>query len=196
MRVRSLVLLVLVGATSFGGQHLALAHAGGRAQLYVSDVRFHPAGDARTIAVTVIDADSGAPQPGFAVAVSGTAAGDRFGPVTLADAAGQGVYTATVNAAPGHWDVTVAARDQPGGPPAIPTTKRLRVDLTPGVPAAGTSARPPGSTGHRSSSAPAVVGGMAAAVAVTAGLLWSRRRSGRAPGRAGAETATSRPGNP
>jgi hypothetical protein len=188
MRTRWLALLVLLAAPTFIGHEPARAHAGGRVQLYIRDVRFQPAGDAWTVTVTLIDADSGEPQPGFAVDVSGTTADRQFGPVTLEDPTERGAYHGRVVAAAGTWDFTLSAKEKPGGPLAIPTTKRLRSELvapTPGsVPASPASQPAPRPNEDRSSAAAVstVLAGLAAGAVVVTGLVWLRRRSAGLPG--------------
>ena len=137
--------LAMVGAA---GAPAAQAHAGGRAQLYLDDVRITPARDGWVVLASLIDSDSGQPQPGFTVQANGTGpSGATFGPVDLADGSGRGRYSATIHPPPGPWAVTVSARQSPGGPAAIPVTKRYDVTLIPGqTPTLGRRRTPVGGT--------------------------------------------------
>jgi hypothetical protein len=124
--------LVLI-SWSTAAAPVASAHAGGRAQLYIERFTVQPRPIGWDVQVTLIDADSGRPEPGFAVSVSGTGpSGASFGPADLADPSNRGRYSGAVPATPGRWTVLVNAHDLPGGPAAIAISKRYEVTLTPG----------------------------------------------------------------
>jgi hypothetical protein len=112
---------------------VASAHAGGRAQLYIESFKVQPGPAGWDVQVTLTDADSGQPEPGFAVSVSGSGpSGASFGPADLADSTNRGRYSGAVRATPGQWTMLVNAHDVPGGPAAVAVSKRYEVTLTPG----------------------------------------------------------------
>ena len=118
---------------SIAAAPLASAHAGGRAQLYIERFEVQPGPAGWDVQVTLIDADSGQPEPGFAVSVSGSGpSGASFGPADLADRTNRGRYSGAVPATPGQWTMLVNAHDVPGGPTAVAVSKRYEVTLTPG----------------------------------------------------------------
>jgi len=111
----------------------ASAHAGGRAQLYIERFGMQPEAAGWEVQVALADADSGRPEPGFAVSVSGSGpSGTSFGPTELTDSTNRGRYSGAVPATPGRWTVVVNARDVPGGPAAVAVSRRYEVTLTPG----------------------------------------------------------------
>jgi hypothetical protein len=111
----------------------ASAHAGGRAQLYIERFRMQPTPAGWEVQVALADADSGRPEPGFAVSVSGNGpSGTSFGPTDLTDSMNRGRYAGAVPATPGQWTVVVNAHDVPGGPAAVAVSRRYEVTLTPG----------------------------------------------------------------
>jgi hypothetical protein len=112
---------------------VASAHAGGRAQLYIERITVQPGPTGWDVQVTLTDADSGQPEPGFAVSLSGSGpSGASFGPADLADSTNRGRYAGTVRATPGQWTMLVNAHDVPGGPAAVAVSKRYDVTLRPG----------------------------------------------------------------
>jgi hypothetical protein len=112
---------------------VASAHAGGRAQLYIGRFKVQPGSAGWDVQVTLTDADSGQPEPGFAVSVSGSSpSGASFGPADLADSTNRGRYSGAVRATPGPWTMFVNAHGVPGGPAAVAVSKRYEVTLTPG----------------------------------------------------------------
>jgi len=105
----------------------ASAHSGGRIQLFVDHLTLHPlAGNDWTVSVSLVDADSGSPAPGFDVSAESGGPG-----VTLTDE-GSGRYTGPLKAQPGQHDVAIRAETLPGGPPGVPLRKVYSVDLQPG----------------------------------------------------------------
>jgi hypothetical protein len=156
----------------------ASAHSNGRVQLWVDRLVLHSAGgDNWTVSVSMVDADSGTPQPGFDVAVDGRDdLGHALGPVLLTDG-GDGEYTAPLTAAPGPWSVDVRGNTLPGGVPGVPLRKSYPVVLEPGKDVSIDSSAPTGS-GSGAGSAPVLM--MAVAAAAVAGvLLLARRRRPR-----------------
>ncbi len=172
--------LALVLATSvlaLGLPAPASAHSNGRVQLWVDRLVLHSVGgDNWTVSVTMVDADSGTPQPGFDVAVDGhDDTGHALGPVLLADGR-DGGYTAPLKAAPGRWSVDVRADTLPGGVPGVPLRKSYPVVLEPGKDVSIDSSAPGGS-GSGGGSAPVLM--MAVAAAAAGVLLLARRRRPR-----------------
>jgi hypothetical protein len=124
---------VLLVAAAIAGAPDASAHAGGRAQLYIERFRMQPAPAGWEVQVTLVDADSGRPEPGCAVSVTGSGpSGTSFGPTDLTDPTNRGRYSGAVPATPGQWTILVNAHDLPGGPAAVAVSKRYEVRLTPG----------------------------------------------------------------
>ncbi|HEV8626478.1 MAG TPA: hypothetical protein VG034_18665 [Acidimicrobiia bacterium] len=161
------------------------AHSGGRAQLYVDSVRLEPqAGGWRSTAV-VRDADSGRPEPGFGVQITGSGPGGQaVGPVGLTDPDADGTYAAVVPPIEGRWALTVEAAEIPGGARAEPFTKTWPVTLQAGQPLDLAGSRPPTpvrESGGGHSAAPSVLGlTVAAALAGLVSLRFARRgRAGR-----------------
>lgn len=126
---------------SIAAAPVASTHAGGRAQLYIERFKVQPGPAGWEVQVTLTDADSGQPEPGFAVSVSGSGpSGASFGPADLADSTNRGRYSGVVRATPGQWTMLVNAHDVPGGPAAVAVSQRYDVTLTPGqTPEAGGS---------------------------------------------------------
>ncbi len=119
-----LALAVLVALATPGW-----AHSGGRVQLFVDRLNLHSvAGNDWTVSVTLVDADSGTPAPGFDVVAEADAAA---GTLTLSDH-GAGHYSAPFTAAPGKRDIAIRAETQPGGTPGVPLRKVYSVVLEPG----------------------------------------------------------------
>ncbi|HKY75940.1 MAG TPA: hypothetical protein VJS45_07365, partial [Acidimicrobiia bacterium] len=105
------------------------AHSGGRVQLFVDRLTLHSvAGNDWTVSVTLVDADSGTPAPGFDVVAE---ADPAAGTLTLSDH-GAGHYSAPFTAAPGKKDIAIRAETQPGGTPGVPLRKMYSVVLEPG----------------------------------------------------------------
>jgi hypothetical protein len=105
------------------------AHSGGRVQLFVDRLNLHSvAGNDWTVSVTLVDADSGTPAPGFDVVAE---ADPAAGTLTLSDQ-GAGHYSAPFTAAPGKRDIAIRAETQPGGTPGVPLRKVYSVVLEPG----------------------------------------------------------------
>ena len=169
MRMRNLLvtaagsaLAVLVALATPGW-----AHSGGRVQLFVDRLNLHSvAGNDWTMSVTLVDADSGTPAPGFDV----VAEADPAAPLTLSDR-GAGQYSASFTAPPGKKDIAIRAETQPGGTPGVPLRKVYSVVLEPGKDVAL------GAGSGRSGfglAVPAV--SIAIAAAILGWLLVSRRR--------------------
>lgn len=119
-----LALAVLVALATPGW-----SHSGGRVQLFVDRLNLHSvAGNDWTVSVTLVDADSGTPAPGFDVAAEADTAA---GTLTLSDH-GAGHYSAPFTATPGKRDITIRAETQPGGTPGVPLRKVFSVVLEPG----------------------------------------------------------------
>jgi hypothetical protein len=174
---------VLVAALLVASVPKAPGHVGSRAQLYIDRFRVRPAPVGWLAEVTLIDADSGQAQPGFAVQVTGTSpSGQTFGPVDLADPAQRGRYSAVVQPDAGPWTVMVDAREVPGGPRAIPVSKRFAVTLVSGQTADIASSDIPGGS-HRSRSVrlPLVVGALLCGAGAVAALVRPGRRRRCAP---------------
>jgi hypothetical protein len=131
-------------------------------------------GSSWRVHVSLVDADSGRPTPGFEVAVVGTGpAGSSFDTVTLADPDSSGEYGGEVSAETGSWSVTVRARDVPGGEPAIPLTRTWRLDLSQGATAEGA-----GEAKSHNKGGPGAPDGilLACVAAAIAAMAWARRR--------------------
>ncbi len=111
----------------------ASAHTAGKVQLWLDRIALHSEGSRDwTVAVELVDADSGTPQPGFDVAVDGTDdAGHTLAAVALTDAGG-GRYTGKLAVDPGKWSLVVRAQSRPGGEAAIPLQKPQTLVLEPG----------------------------------------------------------------
>ncbi|HEV3364487.1 MAG TPA: hypothetical protein VG795_10185, partial [Acidimicrobiia bacterium] len=119
-----LALAVLVALAAPGW-----AHSGGRVQLFVDRLNLHSVeGNDWTVSVTLVDADSGTPAPGFDVVAEADA---TKGTVTLSDD-GAGHYSAPFTAPPGERDIAIRAETQPGGTPGVPLRKVYSVVLEPG----------------------------------------------------------------
>lgn len=173
--------LALVAATlvlAIGLPGPASAHSNGRVQLWVDRLVLHSTGgDNWTVSVSMVDADSGTPQPGFDVGVDGRDdLGHALGPLLLTDG-GAGEYAAPLTAAPGQWSVDVRADTLPGGVRGVPLRKTYPVFLEPGKDVSIDSSAPGGS-GSGGGSAPVLMM-MVAAAAVAAVLLLARRRRPR-----------------
>ena len=152
------------------------AHSGGRIQLFVDRLGLHSTGgDAWTVSVGMVDADSGTPAPGFdVIAEAHDDGGHSVGPVTLTDQ-GTGQYSAPVTASPGKWEVAIRAETLPGGPPGVPLRKVYPLVLEPGRDVS-IGDRPPGGSGV------GLAVPVASAVATLAIVGWfflSRRRRPR-----------------
>ena len=143
------------------------AHSGGRVQLFVDRLNLHSvAGSDWTVSVTLVDADSGTPAPGFDVVAEAVGRA-----VTLTDQGG-GQYSGPLSAAAGKRDIAIRAENVPGGTPGVPLRKVYSLVLEPGkdvVIGAGT----PGRSGA------GLALPVASAVAIAAIVAWfllSRRR--------------------
>jgi hypothetical protein len=146
------------------------AHSGGRVQLFVDRLSLHSvAGNDWTVSVTLVDADSGTPAPGFDVIAE--AAGPA---VTLTDQGG-GRYSGPLSAAPGETEIAIRAQDVPGGTPGVPLRKTYSLVLEPGKDVS-VGARAPGGGSGMGLAVP-----VASAVATAAIVGWfflnRRRRS-------------------
>ena len=157
-----------------------VAHAGGRIQLFVDRLGLHSTGgDAWTVSVGMVDADSGTPAPGFDVIAQATDdGGHSVGPVTLSDQ-GTGQYSGPFTAPAGKWELSIRAETVPGGAPGVPLRKMYPLVLEPGKDVA-IGARPPGGSGM------GLAVPVASAVATLAIVGWfvlsrRRRRSGLVP---------------
>ena len=130
-RIKIGAALALVLAGSLAGP--AAAHTNGRVQLWVDHLALRSGGGNEwTLSVTLVDADSGTPQPGFDVAVEGSDdAGHSLGTIVLTDAGGGG-YTATLTADPGRWSLLVRADTRPGGVAGVPLRRSYPVVLESG----------------------------------------------------------------
>jgi hypothetical protein len=169
MRRAALIGAAVVAAGLVGLSSPGWAHSGGRIQLFVDRLNLHPvAGNDWTVSVSLVDADSGSPAPGFDV--SAEAAGPA---VTLTDAGG-GRYTGSLTAPPGEHDVAIRAETLPGGPPGVPLRKVYSLDLEPGKDV-GVGATAPGRSASR------LFLPVASALATAAIIAWflvgRRRRS-------------------
>lgn len=161
----------------------ALAHVGGRAQLFVDRLSLDSVGgDEWEVSVALIDADSGTPQAGFDVAAEATDdAGHRAGPVILGDR-GAGRYSAPLTAAPGRWEISIRADTLPGGEPAVPLRKTYPIVLEPGKDVA-VRARGPGQRGPGGGVSVPLLAAVATTGVVGWFILGRNRRSGELPAR-------------
>jgi hypothetical protein len=163
------------------------AHAGGRAQLYIATATVAPGNGGWTVTTVLRDLDSGAPEPGFAVEVSGAGpAGAAFGPVALADPDGTGRYQGALpGATDGAWALTVRASEVPGGNAALPVQRTYNVTLQPGRSFDLSKAKAASSgKGGGSSAVPVLLGALALlAVAVGGGIRFGRHRRAMVPAR-------------
>ena len=184
MRLRLLILGclgLLLPATPAG------AHAGGRAQLYIATATVAPGNGGWAVTTVLRDLDSGAPEPGFAVDVSGAGpAGAAFGPVALADPDATGRYQGALPAvADGAWALTVRASEVPGGNAALPVSRTYNVTLRPGqsVDLSKARAASPGKGGG-SGALPVFLGVVALLAAAVGGGAWfGRHRRAMVPAR-------------
>jgi hypothetical protein len=114
------------------GSGPALAHSNGKVQLWVDHLGLHSGGaNDWTVTVTLVDADSGTPQPGFDVAVEGSDdAGHSLAPMALTDSGG-GRYTAGFTAEPGRWSLVVRGETRPGGTPGVRCARPIRWSSSP-----------------------------------------------------------------
>ena len=170
--------LTVIGV-SIAAAPAASAHAGGRAQLYIERFNVQPGPAGWDVHVTLRDADSGQPEPGFAVSVSGSGpSGAWFGPTDLADSTNRGRYSGPVRATPGQWTMLVNAHDVPGGPAAIAVSKRYEVTLTPGQASdPGESVTVAAAAHHsRPSRLPLLAGVVLASACVVAAVRFARIR--------------------
>ena len=184
MRLRLFGLICLLILLPAGA---AWAHAGGRAQLYIATVTMAPANGGWSATAVLRDLDSGAPEPGFGVEVSGTGpSGAAFGPVAMADAQGTGRYQAALpGVGEGAWAVTVRGSEVPGGNAALPVQRTYKVTLRPGQ-AVDLSKAGATSAGKSSGSGALPLGlGVLAVVAVAAGggAWFGRHRRSMVPAR-------------
>jgi hypothetical protein len=162
----------------------AIAHAGGRAQLYVASATLAPQGEGWAMSTVLRDLDSGRLEPGFAVEASGTGPSGSFGPVALADAEGDGRYDAALpSIAAGNWMLTVRASEIPGGASALPLRRTWNVTLQPGQPVNIAGDGPSGSGKDSATNAvPLALGiGGAAGLALLAGIRRGRHRRAMVP---------------
>jgi len=158
------------------------AHAGGRAQLYVASATVAPGPGGWVVTTSLRDLDSGAPEPGFAVEVSGTGpSGAAFGPLALADPQTTGRYEAALPAvAEGDWSLTVRASEVAGGNAALPVQRTYKVTLRSGQ--AVDLAR--AGKASKGSSALPIGLGIVALLAVAVGGAWfGRHRRAMVPAR-------------
>jgi hypothetical protein len=165
----TLVMLVVPAAP-------AVAHSGGRAQLYVESVHLEPQAGGWRAELVVRDADSGRPEPRFGVQLVAQA-GDQppVEALPLADPDGDGRYGAFVPLTAGSWSFTVKADELPGGPRALPFSRTWPATLQAGQPLdlGATVPRPAGRGNPGRGPAVAIAGlGLLAALA----LLVRRRR--------------------
>ena len=178
-RRRSLAAAVAVTAALAAGvtsAQPARAHSGGRVELFVDRIELQShGGDAWTVAVGLIDADSGSPQPGFDVTVEAAgASGGSTGPVLLRDEGG-GRYAGPLSARPGGSELVVRAESLPGGVAGIPLRKAYAVTLEPGRDVTLAGLAPAAGGGGR-----AVALGLLSVIAGAAFLLlFSRRQRAR-----------------
>jgi hypothetical protein len=182
LRLLGLIGLLLLLPTTPAG-----AHAGGRAQLYIASAAIAPGNGGWGVTTVLRDLDSGAPEPGFAVEVSGTGpSGAAFGPVALADPDSTGRYQGPLPAvADGAWAVTVRASEVPGGNAALPVQRTYNVTLRPGqaVDLSKARASSPGKGGG-SSALPILLAVLALVVAAVGGGAWfARHRRAMVPAR-------------
>jgi hypothetical protein len=174
---------VLFISLSIAAAPVASSHAGGRAQLYIERLKVQPGPAGWAVQVTLTDADSGQPEPGFAVSVSGSGpSGASFGPTDLADPANDGRYSGAVRATPGPWTIFVNAHDVPGGPAAVAVSRRYDVMLAPGQASDGgsSSATLPAARHSSRLSGPRLLAGVVltgAFVVVAVRLARNRRRT-------------------
>jgi hypothetical protein len=155
------------------------AHSGGRAQLYVDSVRLEPQAGGWRAALVVRDADSGRPEPGFAVEITASGPGGAaVGPVGLADPGADGHYGALVPMTEGGWAVTVEANEIAGGPRAVPFRRTWPVTLQAGqaLDLAGSQPSSPPGKSAGPSAMPFVLRLMAASVLAGLVSLWLARR--------------------
>ena len=174
MTVRAAI--VALGLAAMLSPAPVLAHSGGRAQLYVASATVAPQGGGWTVSTVLRDLDSGAPEPGFAVDVSGRSpSGAEFGPVALADPEGDGRYDAALSGiTEGSWLISLRANEVPGGKSAIPLARSWNVTLQPGQPADLVRART--SDGGKDSGTSTVFVVLAIAGAAALALLVAVRR--------------------
>jgi len=165
----------------------AWAHAGGRAQLYIATVTVAPDNGGWSATAVLRDLDSGAPEPGFGVEVSGTGpSGAAFGPLAMADPQGTGRYQATLpGVGEGAWTVTVRGSEVPGGNAALAVQRSYTVTLRPGQAVDLSKAGASSSGKHSGSSALPLGFGVltVVAVAVGGGAWFGRRRRPMVPAR-------------
>jgi len=170
--------IVVVIGLSIAAAPAASAHAGGQAQLYIERVTLQPGPAGWDVQVTLIDADSGHPEPGFAVSVTGSGpSGASFGPLDLTDRRNGGRYSGAVPATPGQWTMIVNAHDVPGGPAAVALSRRYDVTLTPGQVSEPGAAVTVGTGAHHSSRLPLLAGLVLTCACVVAAVRLARNRN-------------------
>ena len=175
-KVGSFLGLVVLSLLAWAAQATtADAHIGNQARLYVAHIGAQPAQSPGSWALMlhIIDEDSGRPVPGLVVSVTGRAGNAAFGPLPLADASNQGMYSGTFAASPGAVSVEVDARPGPGSEPAIPLQRAwklvLRGDGMAESPAGGMQMS--GHSGHGGVSGPQVLAVLLASSVLVAGVV-------------------------
>ena len=132
-KVGPVLVVVALSILAWGARATTVeAHVGSQARLYVPHLAVQPAQTPGTWTVMahIVDEDSGRPEPGLDVSVTGQdASGAAFGPVKLADPSNIGMYTGTFNASAGGVAVAVDARPGPGSEPAIPLQRTWKLVL-------------------------------------------------------------------
>lgn len=150
-------------------------HAGGKVQLYPKSFDVEPATDGYHAKVVLVDQDSGAPQTGFSVTVSGSGGdGSRFEPVTLTPLA-DGRYEGLIAAlTPGRWTLALRAQAVPGTDDAVPLERTVQMTLE--DPAAHRAASSVGSEGEGSGDGGTNIAIPLAGVALAGALAYGVRR--------------------
>lgn len=125
----TLIVVVMLMGSAVG--HPAVAHSDGQANLAIVDFQATASSDRGDVLFTidVVDADSGAPQPGYTAramvrgARTGSAGSFQFGEM------GTGRYALNLVLAPDEWSLLVRVDQGPSAPPAVPTGENFVIDL-------------------------------------------------------------------
>jgi hypothetical protein len=160
----------------------AAAHSHGRAQLFLLPLTAQGHSGSVQVAATVIDADSGIPQPGYQTSASFWQEGSQPSAPALLQDMGRGVYAATLALGQGTWTIFVQVAEGIGSNPAYPTSRSFLVSVAePGpitVRSTGTSQSGRGSGGGIG--AKTIVALLAVVFAAALFGLWARGRQRRA----------------
>lgn len=118
------------------------AHAGGRIQLFLKDLKVEAGDGGYNLTALLVDRDSGEVATGFSTTAQGTSADGRTFPESRMTAESGGVYRLSVPADPGDWTVTLRSVAVPGTDEAQPLADQKRITFP--VPGAAPAPATPG----------------------------------------------------